>query len=402
MKLSFMRKEAEKYDVALIGGGLAGLSLAIQLAMNHRKVVVIEKWKEAQQKVCGEYVSNESWQFLHQLGIPLSDMQLPKIHQLVISSESRLELSAPLEQGGFGISRILLESELRQSAMKHGVHLHFAKALDVKQQNELSEIVTTNGSVYARLVGGSYGKITPHFLTEKTNNQEFVAVKYHLPETVESHKIELFKYAQGYGGFSQVENNTLCICYLVKASALRRYEKDKIKSFEQDVLMKNKRVAHFFEEIHEKNIPSVTISRMYFKPKGTANETLLLLGDAAGAITPLSGNGMSVAMRTTALLTPYILDFLENKITRTELNSLYANTWNKHFKFHLWKGNAIQKLFFMNGLSSVFLTLVNRIPFLSRAIIKSTYGKPFIAFLKNDATRDKSNHDFLSLSSTEI
>jgi flavin-dependent dehydrogenase len=50
-------QDVTKYDVAIIGGGLAGLSLSIQLAKKNYSVVLFEKEKYPFHKVCGEYIS---------------------------------------------------------------------------------------------------------------------------------------------------------------------------------------------------------------------------------------------------------------------------------------------------------------------------------------------------------
>src|SRR5580704_12765062 len=81
------RMSGEKsYDIAIIGGGLAGLSLSIQSAKAGYKVVLFEKEKYPFHKVCGEYISFESWNFLQELGVPLSDWNLPIIKRLLISA----------------------------------------------------------------------------------------------------------------------------------------------------------------------------------------------------------------------------------------------------------------------------------------------------------------------------
>ena len=54
----------EKYDVVIIGGGLAGLSAAIQLAKLSRNVLLVEKVTYPHHKVCVEYISIESWDYL--------------------------------------------------------------------------------------------------------------------------------------------------------------------------------------------------------------------------------------------------------------------------------------------------------------------------------------------------
>ena len=83
---------AHTYDAAIIGGGLAGLCLSIQLAREGHRVILFEKEKYPFHKVCGEYISFECWNFLEEIGVPLSDWHLPHINNLLVSS--RLLLNA--------------------------------------------------------------------------------------------------------------------------------------------------------------------------------------------------------------------------------------------------------------------------------------------------------------------
>jgi flavin-dependent dehydrogenase len=70
------------YDIGIVGGGLAGLSLSILLARKGYRVCLFEKETFPFHKVCGEYISMESWNFLIGLGLPLERWNLPRIHQL--------------------------------------------------------------------------------------------------------------------------------------------------------------------------------------------------------------------------------------------------------------------------------------------------------------------------------
>jgi menaquinone-9 beta-reductase len=79
-----MENGISKYDVAIIGGGLAGLALSIQLAKKNYSVVLFEKEKYPFHKVCGEYISMESWNFLESLGLPLNSFGLPIIDTLIL------------------------------------------------------------------------------------------------------------------------------------------------------------------------------------------------------------------------------------------------------------------------------------------------------------------------------
>src|SRR5580658_1497079 len=93
------------FDCGIAGGGLAGLTLAIQLADAGYSVILFEKETYPFHKVCGEYISMESYNFLERIGMPLSTMNLPTINEVKISSPNGTALTRKLDLGGFGISR---------------------------------------------------------------------------------------------------------------------------------------------------------------------------------------------------------------------------------------------------------------------------------------------------------
>src|ERR1700753_2908715 len=90
----------EEYDVAIVGGGLAGLSLSILLARKKYNVILFEKEKYPFHKVCGEYISLESKKFVEELGIDINKLQLPIIKKLTVSSPNGKRIHANLDLGG--------------------------------------------------------------------------------------------------------------------------------------------------------------------------------------------------------------------------------------------------------------------------------------------------------------
>jgi 2-polyprenyl-6-methoxyphenol hydroxylase-like FAD-dependent oxidoreductase len=100
------------FTVAVIGGGLAGLSLSILLGRAGYKTILFEKEKYPFHKVCGEYISLESWGFIERLGLNLSSLGLPIIKKLVVSSPNENVIETKLDLGGFGISLFFMEQEL--------------------------------------------------------------------------------------------------------------------------------------------------------------------------------------------------------------------------------------------------------------------------------------------------
>ena len=73
------------YDLAIAGGGLAGLALSIQIAKAGYRVVLFEKEQYPFHRVCGEYISLESWNFLHHLGVDLPSLNVSHIKRLQVS-----------------------------------------------------------------------------------------------------------------------------------------------------------------------------------------------------------------------------------------------------------------------------------------------------------------------------
>src|SRR5947209_7384722 len=126
----------QEYDVAIIGGGLAGLAAAILLNRSGHSVIILEKEKYPFHKVCGEYVSLESQDFLGKLGIPIHQMDLPRIDRFLLTAPDGRSFTMKLPLGGFGISRYKLDHMLAETAQRNGVFiLEETKAEEVAFKN---------------------------------------------------------------------------------------------------------------------------------------------------------------------------------------------------------------------------------------------------------------------------
>ncbi len=126
-----------QYDIAITGGGLAGLSLAILSARQGYSVILFEKEEYPFHKVCGEYISLESWDFMEDLGLPLSEWKPPIIRKLQTSDVYGRVHSFDLPLGGFGISRYKADYELYKIAVSSGVEV-FKKCLEATNLHQSS------------------------------------------------------------------------------------------------------------------------------------------------------------------------------------------------------------------------------------------------------------------------
>jgi menaquinone-9 beta-reductase len=374
-----------QYQVAIVGGGLGGLTLAIQLADKGYSCIVFEKNTYPFHRVCGEYISMESWRFLEKLGMNLSDQQLPQIHQLKVSSPSGHTLTCKLDLGGFGISRYSLDDQLQQLAKRKGVCvLDGCKVQDVNFQKEVFMIQSNKGEYTADIAIGAWGKQSnmdtalERKFTASLNKKEknYIGIKYHVKLNFPSDQIELHNFKNGYCGISKIEGDAYCMCYLTAAKNLKQFNGN-IKKMEEEVLMQNPVLKRYFSSATFLFDEPIAISQIRIGYKRAVENQLLLIGDAAGNIAPLSGNGMSMAMRTSHHLYGLLNDYFEKKISRIELNALHEKFWKKQFKRRIQISSVLQALLKSERLTNITISVLNKIPALKKAVIRSTHGNEF-------------------------
>jgi flavin-dependent dehydrogenase len=374
-----------KYDIAVIGGGLAGLALSIQCARAGYRTVLFEKEKYPFHKVCGEYISLESWNFLEELGVPLSDMQLPSITRLQLSAPNGKYFETDLPLGGFGISRYTLDNLLANIARREGVTvMEETKVVNVVYRNNAFVVFSSRGETEVAVAAGTYGKRSnldakwKRLFTQVKPNKlnHYVGVKYHIEVLWPEDTIALHNFENGYCGISQVDGNKYCLCYLTTAHNLRKNHND-IAAMERSILQKNPFLEKIFREATFLYAEPLTISRISFNAKNQVENHVLMIGDAAGMITPLCGNGMSMALHGSKLAFEEIHQFMKGRISRYEMELQYTQQWEKQFSRRLQAGRLIQRFFGSASLSNLLITTVKPFPKLIRFLIRQTHGKPF-------------------------
>ena len=376
-------REDITYDLAIVGGGLAGLSLSIQIARAGYKVILFEKERYPFHRVCGEYISNESWNFLESLGIDLESLKVAHIKRLQVSDKKGNFFEQQLPLGGFGISRYKLDHELALLAKQnHVTVLEQARVNEISFINNEFILATTNGNFKAKLAAGSFGKRSnldikwkrPFAIARNNKLNNYIGIKYHVRYKFPDDLIALHNFENGYCGISKVEDDKFCLCYLTTAANLQECGND-IQRLEQAILSVNPHLKKIFSGCQLQE--PVTISQISFDKKNLVEDHVLMIGDAAGMITPLCGNGMSMALHASKIAAEQILDFLKNKISRDELENNYSKQWNKLFSGRMRAGRILQKLMLNNWLISFTISVGKIFPRIIKFMIRRTHGQPF-------------------------
>jgi len=371
-------------DVALVGGGLAGLAAALDLAGRGHRVVVIERKQYPFHKVCGEYVSHEVGPYLRRLGADPAPLGPAYISRFRLSSPAGRVLDSPLDMGGFGVSRYQLDNFLYGLAQARGVQFMLsATVTDVAFEAAADRHTLTladGRQLAARLVLGSYGKRSA--LDRQLNRPFFgqrspyLGVKHHLrlpgfPRDL----IALHNFRDGYAGISAIEDDKLCFCYLTTRANLKPH--GTIAALESEVLAQNPHLADILRHAERLYPQPEVINEISFAPKQPVEQHLLMLGDAAGLITPLCGNGMAMALHGAALAAPLADQYLRGQLARPALEAAYAQAWRCTFGARLRVGRAVQRLFGGPVLSELVVGGLRHWPAAVRALMRQTHGAEF-------------------------
>ena len=307
-----MRTAGPTVDNLVIGGGLAGSMVAIQLATAGRQVTLLEKENTAHHKVCGEFLSPEAVGYLNQVKINPLDLGAMAIRFVRLSSKQKVVETA-LPFTALSLSRFALDEALLSRAEECGCKVQrgsFVEQLNI--QDKLWSAQLRGGeSVCAHSVFLANGK---HDLRgwerARTVQDDLVAFKLHWqldPAQTEKLRdfIELFLFPSGYGGLSLVERNLANLCLVVRQVELRR-----IGGWQKllaSVLDDNR---HLKQRLQGANtlwdrplaISSIPYGHLAGQPSG-----LWCVGDQAAVIPSFTGDGMSIALHSAALATEMYL-----------------------------------------------------------------------------------------------
>ncbi|AOW10105.1 NAD(P)/FAD-dependent oxidoreductase [Flavobacterium gilvum] len=366
--------------IVIIGGGLAGLTSAIHLSKIGLKVVLIEKNEYPKHKVCGEYISNEILPYLNWLSVDLSQLNPTQITKLEFSNADGELISCDLPLGGFGLSRFALDAFLFEKVVENGCEIVQDQVDNVVFENNIFTVSTSNNRIFtSEIVIGAFGKrsnidlkLNRRFSRKKSH---WLAVKAHYLVDFSNEVVGLHNFEGGYCGVSKVENNSVNICYLANYETFKKYKN--IEEYQDQVLIKNPHLKLIFEKAKMVFDSPLTISQVSFDKKETVENHILMIGDSAGLIHPLCGNGMAMAIHSAKIVSELISDFYVGKIkSLEELEQKYIEEWRVNFDKRIRIGRVLAFLMQKNTFSVFFIKILIKLPFLIPIIIKQTHGKP--------------------------
>lgn len=173
---------------------------------------------------------------------------------------------------------------------------------------------------------------------------------------------------------SKTESGAVNVCYLATYKSFKQYRKP--EAFRQNVLRENPYLDRFFLEATELFAKPLSIAQVSFNKKTAVENHILMIGDTAGLIHPLCGNGMAMAVRSAQIASEVVLQYCQKKPRdRVEMEREYEQRWNQEFNRRILAGKWLQKILQKNSLAYLSQALLSTMPFLLPAIIRQTHGR---------------------------
>jgi geranylgeranyl reductase family protein len=274
--------------VAVLGGGPAGAFAAAQLAGAGMRTIVLDE-KLAWEKPCGgglTYKAYHRYPFLMH-----NDAPKKLVTQAVLAAPGAGEVTLKLNQPLLIFSRYDLNRLLLERAERAGAQIEKTRVLGIERQPGGWRLNTKTGSLDADFCVVATGARNPlrDVGTELTTADTMSALGYYVPGQQDRIDIQFLPKLHGYiWVFPRCGHLSVGICGKREpAQALRarleRYMAEKGISFTG---------AHFYSHV----LPS--LETRGWKKNRLAGEGWMAVGDAAGLVDPITGEGLYYAMRS--------------------------------------------------------------------------------------------------------
>jgi menaquinone-9 beta-reductase len=385
------------YDVIIAGGGPAGSSAAIHLALRGARVLLAEQKKFPRPKLCGEFISPECIMQFERLGV--SDQMLlsspSPLTETVFYSQAGASVSVPSDwfsKGGvaLGLSRAEMDERLLRRAADAGVDvreetsvtsLNFANdrvvGVNLKTYNSekpVSAPITIDATGRSRMLARMAEKSVPM----RSKQRGLVAFKAHFRNTGVAHgACEIYFYRGGYGGLSSIENGWSNLCFIVNARDVRACQSNAVRVLRK-IVCRNQRASHTLREaVPDSDWLAVSLEG-FGRHSPTPADGLLTIGDAASFIDPFTGSGMLMALESGELVANTIMRHwpqLDELQLRT-LSEQYRAAYERQFNSRLRLCSLIRRAAFAPGVADFAIRLFRASDTLRRRVARATRSQP--------------------------
>lgn len=378
-------------EIAVIGAGLAGSTLAAALATRGRDVVLLERASFPRHKVCGEFLSPESMECLEELGCVRAFYALnpPPMERVRLAVAGGSELEVPLPGRAHGMSRRALDALLFEHAGMCGAAVFDGadvRAIDECRGNRKRLQVRAGPkgelrqrTIEADVVIGAYGRrsrldrqLSRPFFRKRS---PYIAFKRHHRLVDGSGLknldgvVELHIFAGGYCGVSYVEDDVVNVCTMFDRRLMNAQEGFGGNEVWEFLGRGDSALARRLSGLEPCDTETLAIAQIPMALKKTSDDEILFVGDSAGMIAPLAGDGQAMAIES-GLRLAELLDTHLPHIPRRR----WKQVWRRCYEPRIRLGQWLQKAIVEPRISIPVVGLLSRVPAVAQLLIQLTRG----------------------------
>jgi len=368
------------YEAIVIGGGLAGCSAARQLAQRGYSVCLLEQTTYPRHKLCGEFLSPESQASFRRLGVlaTVAEAGAQSINRVRLSDASGRSTEHALPDTAWGLSRYRLDALLFRTACAAGAEGRpDTRATDVRGTLDRGFVVkTTAGPVRGDIVLGAYGRRSR---LDRTFGRPFletaspyVAFKAHFEGPSVPASIEVHSAPGGYCGVSPIEARKANVCWIGRVDTLKSAGGTAESML--SVLRENPALNARLRGLTRISDRFEAVSQVPLMSKAQIVDDVCMIGDAAGMIAPLCGDGMAMALEAADLIVPLAAGLIDDRLPPDVFRDRYQCAWQKTFDRRMQMGRWIHAAAFRPGAAAVLVQACRLLPPIARWLIRTTRG----------------------------
>lgn len=334
----------EKVDVAIIGGGPGGATLANILASRGVSTVLVERQKDFSKEFRGEGLMPSGNEVLEQIGFNLDDVDYRKVEEINLFYKGELEANPEIDFLRRGELRWVSQPQLleklieKASCFDNFIFYRGYKAQDlIYSEDRVDGVLITDGndevSIKAKVVIGFDGRTS--MVRRKLN---FEVKEYKLQPDVLWFKIPYpEKFIPGSQAFFSlfpksflvavpVYDEKLQVGWIIPAGSYGELRKQGQEKWIQYIKEKSPKdfADHLQKCLDEKLISDPFILKMTLdRVKKWHKKGALLLGDAAHTMNAVGGQGLNIALRDAVVCANHLVPLMNGNPSNASLDKAF-------------------------------------------------------------------------------